>query len=65
MSYRNQSFDLQSKANDWFLYEIQNWAEIGYTEALFHKLNFLEFKKLQSVTITYKINSVYMNPGKQ
>ena len=29
ISYRNQSFDLQSKSNDWFPYEIQNWAEVG------------------------------------
>ena len=24
ISYRNQSFDLQSKPNNWFLYEMQN-----------------------------------------
>ena len=28
--YTNQSFDLQCKSNDWFIYEMQNWAETGY-----------------------------------
>ena len=27
---RNQSFDFYWKSNNWFLYEIQNWAEMGY-----------------------------------
>ena len=27
--YRNQSFDLHCKSNDWFLYEIEHWAEMG------------------------------------
>ena len=26
--YRNQLFDLHRKLNDWFLYEIQHWAEM-------------------------------------
>ena len=26
VSYRNQSLDLQSKANEWFIYEMQDWA---------------------------------------
>ena len=29
VSYRNQSFVLQSKKSDWFLYETQLWAEMG------------------------------------
>ena len=28
-SYRNQSIILQSKINDWFLYDTQHWAEMG------------------------------------
>ena len=28
MSYRNQSFVLLCKINDWFLYEMQHWAEM-------------------------------------
>ena len=28
ISYKNQSFDLQYKLNDWFLYERQYWAEV-------------------------------------
>ena len=28
-SYLNQSFHFQCKSNDWFLYEIQCWAEMG------------------------------------
>lgn len=30
-SYRNQSFDLLCKSNEWFLYEMQHWAEITLT----------------------------------
>ena len=30
ISYRNQSFDLQSKSNDWFLYEMKHCAAMGY-----------------------------------
>ena len=26
---QNQSFDLQYKSIDWFLYEMQHWAEMG------------------------------------
>ena len=29
ISYRNQPFDLQHKSNQCFLYETQQWAEIG------------------------------------
>ena len=29
ISYRNQSFDLQSESNDWFLYGMQHWAEMA------------------------------------
>ena len=29
ISHRNQSFDLQDKLNDWFLYETQRRAETG------------------------------------
>ena len=29
ISYGNQSFDLNCKSNDWFLYEMQHWAEMG------------------------------------
>ena len=29
ISYRNQSFDLHCKSNDWFLYEMQHWPKIG------------------------------------
>ena len=29
ISYRKQSFDLHSKSNNWFLYEMQHWAEVG------------------------------------
>ena len=29
VSYRNQSFVLQSKTNDWFLNERQSWTEMG------------------------------------
>ena len=29
VSYRNQSYDLHCKSNDWFLYETQHWAETG------------------------------------
>ena len=28
ISYGNQSFDLNCKSNDWFLYEMQHWAEM-------------------------------------
>ena len=28
ISYRNQSFDIQRKSDDWFLYGIQHWAEM-------------------------------------
>ena len=28
-SHRNQSNDLQCKSSDWFLYEMQHWAEMG------------------------------------
>ena len=28
MSYRNQSFVLLCKVNDWFVYEMQHWAEM-------------------------------------
>ena len=28
-SYRNQSLVVQSNPNDWFLYEMQHWAEMG------------------------------------
>ena len=30
ISFRNQSFDLDSKSLDWFLYEMQHWAEMGH-----------------------------------
>ena len=26
IAYRNQSFDIDIKINDWFLYEMQHWA---------------------------------------
>ena len=29
VSYKNQSVVLFSKTNDWFLYEMQYWAEMG------------------------------------
>ena len=29
ISDRTQSFDFQRKSNDWFLYEMQHWAEMG------------------------------------
>ena len=29
ISYRNQSFDLQWKSNDWFLYKMQHWSAMG------------------------------------
>ena len=29
ISYRNQSFDLKCKSNNWFLREMQHWAEMG------------------------------------
>ena len=29
ISYRNQSFDLHSKSNDWCLYEMLHWADMG------------------------------------
>ena len=29
ISYRNRSFDLQFKSNDWFLREMQHWFETG------------------------------------
>ena len=29
ISNRNQSFDVQCKSNDWFLYEMQHLAEMG------------------------------------
>ena len=29
IAYRTQSFDLQRKSNDWFLYEMQRWVEMG------------------------------------
>ena len=29
ISYRNQSFNLQNKSHDWFLYEMQHWAKLG------------------------------------
>ena len=29
MSYRNH-FDLQFKLTEWFLYEMQHWAQMGY-----------------------------------
>ena len=29
ISYKNQSFDLHYNSNDWFLYEMQHWAEMG------------------------------------
>ena len=29
ISYRNQSFDLNKKLNDWFLYETKHWAKMG------------------------------------
>ena len=31
ISSRNQSFDLLCKSNEWFLYEMQHWAEITLT----------------------------------
>ena len=31
ISYRNQLFDFLCKSNDWFLYQMQHWAEIGYS----------------------------------
>ena len=30
VSYRNQSIDLHCKSNDWFLYEMQLWAEMSW-----------------------------------
>ena len=30
VSYRNQTFDLQCISNYWFLYETQNWTEMGF-----------------------------------
>ena len=27
--HRNQALDLQRKLNNWFLYEVQRWAEMG------------------------------------
>ena len=27
--YRNQSFNLHYKSNDWFQYEMQHWVEMG------------------------------------
>ena len=32
ISYRNHSFDLASKSNDWFLYEMQHWATLRNDE---------------------------------
>ena len=29
ITYRNQSPDLKSKTNDWFLHERPHWAEMG------------------------------------
>ena len=29
ISYRTQLFDLLYKSNDWFLYKMQHWAEMG------------------------------------
>ena len=29
IQYRNQSFDFHYKTNDWFLYEMHYWVEIG------------------------------------
>ena len=29
VSNRNQSFDLHSQSNDWFLYETQRWVEMS------------------------------------
>ena len=31
ISYRNQLFGFLCKSNDWFLYQMQHWAEIGYS----------------------------------
>ena len=33
--YRNQSFDLHRKSNDWFLYEIEHWTEMGNCVCVF------------------------------
>ena len=41
ISYRNQSFDLQCKSNDWFLYRTQHWAEMGKKSSL----HFWDWKK--------------------
>ena len=40
ISHRNQSFDLQRKSNEWFLYEIQHWVDMGWLELkqnIFHE----------------------------
>ena len=29
ISYRNLSFVLQNKANDWSLYQMQQWVKVG------------------------------------
>ena len=50
MSCRNHSSDLQCKSNDWFLYELQHWAEMSESvEGMY----------------TFKIYCKYKKPSKQ
>ena len=57
--YRNQSFDLRCKPNDWFLYGMQSWAEmvncqkVTFLEILgtFSEILFLFFNSFSRVLI--------------
>ena len=42
ISYRNQSFDLHCKSNNWFQYEEDRWAERGENPQ-FENQNYLKF----------------------
>ena len=48
-SYRNQSFFLQSKTNDWFLYETQHWVEMSWNRwKQANKQNEIQTRKIRS-----------------
>ena len=56
ISYRNQSFYLHCKSNDWFLYEMRQWAVMGETGKAVSQLTspkFWEPLTLSSVLQTF------------
>ena len=60
VSYRNHSFDFFSKSNDWFLYEMQHWAEIGRH---FGGQKILVYSCAKNETVSIATSGNFMTPA--